>query len=449
MDFLQFAQLLFDNQLLASEGTVRDVLTKYQHAMAHGPEYVGLVKRESLNTMLNTEVFKGSDGTRIGILPVKGALVYEETQWEAICGMTSYEGLVARAEKMILELGAEHIILELNSGGGMAYGCFESAQHVRNLADKHNVKITAYVDGVAFSGGYAWCCIADEVVVNPMGKVGSIGVVLPLVNTSEMDKKEGIERIYITAGKSKVPFDKDGKFTKEAISDIQASVNETYAMFVDHVADMRKMNRDDVIDTEAKTFGTKEALKLGLIDQVMTKEQFYEHLGNFNGDSNMSIKVEGEKVKVEGESSVHTALVGQINDLKDQVTGFQGQITTLTADKAKLTTDLGVAQARITELEGQLASANKSAEEAVLKSRQARISAFVSDEAVQEHMDFVEGFSDEKFDKYVSRLEKEQEKVEKTFEEQGQGADAGDKPDEVISVQERMVTRMRERNKTK
>ncbi|MBN4841521.1 S49 family peptidase, partial [Citrobacter braakii] len=216
--------------------------------------------------------------------------------------------------------------------------------------------------------------------------------------------------------------------TKEAISDIQASVNETYAMFVDHVADMRKMNRDDVIDTEAKTFGTKEALKLGLIDQVMTKEQFYEHLGNFNGDSNMSIKVEGEKVKVEGESSVHTALVGQINDLKDQVTGFQGQITTLTADKAKLTTDLGVAQARITELEGQLASANKSAEEAVLKSRQARISAFVSDEAVQEHMDFVEGFSDEKFDKYVSRLEKEQEKVEKTFEEQGQGADAGDKP---------------------
>ncbi|MBN4688689.1 hypothetical protein, partial [Escherichia coli] len=80
----------------------------------------------------------------------------------------------------------------------------------------------------------------------------------------------------------------------------------------------------------------------------------------------MSIKVEGEKVKVEGESSVHTALVGQINDLKDQVTGFQGQITTLTADKAKLTTDLGVAQARITELEGQLASANKSAEEAVL-----------------------------------------------------------------------------------
>ncbi|WP_378347304.1 S49 family peptidase [Acinetobacter baumannii] len=449
MEFLQFAQLLFDNQLLASEGTVRDVLAKYEYAMVHGYEQVGLVKRESINTMMNTKVFKGTDGTRIGILPVKGALIYEETQWEAMCGMTSYEGLVARAEKMILEMGAEHIILELNSGGGMAYGCFESAQHVRNLADKHDVKITAYVDGVAFSGGYAWCCIADEVIVNPMGKVGSIGVVLPLVNTSEMDKKEGIERIYITAGKSKVPFDKDGKFTKEAISDIQAGVNETYAMFVDHVADMRKMNRDDVIDTEAKTFGTKEALKLGLIDQVMTKEQFYEHLGNFNGDSTMSIKVEGEKTKVEGDSPVHTALVGQITDLQSKVTGFEGQITQLTADKQKLSTDLTAAQDRIKELEGQVSVANKAAEEATAKSREARISAFVAVDAVQEHMDFVEGFSDEKFDKYVSRLEKESEKVEQTFVEQGEGADSGDTTQAEISVQERMVTRMRERNKTK
>ena len=107
MDFLQFAQLLFDNQLLASEGAVRDVLAKYEYAMEHGYESVGLVKRESYNTQVNTKVFKGTDGTRIGILPVKGALVYEESEWEALCGMTSYEGLVAKAEKMIKELEAD------------------------------------------------------------------------------------------------------------------------------------------------------------------------------------------------------------------------------------------------------------------------------------------------------------------------------------------------------
>lgn len=454
MDFLQFAQLLFDNQLLASEGTVRDVLTKYEHAMVHGPEYVGLVKKQSFNTQMNTRVFKGTDGTRIGILPIKGALVYEETEWEALCGMTSYEGLVAKAEKMILEMEAEHLILELNSGGGMAYGCFEAAQHIRNLANKHDVKITAYVDGVAFSGGYALCCIADEVIVNPMGKVGSIGVVLPLVNYSEMEKKQGIERIYITAGKSKVPFDKDGKFTKEAISEIQASVNDTYAMFVDHVADMRKMNRDDVIDTEAKTFGTKEALRLGLIDQVMTKEQFYEHLGNFNGDSSMGIKVEGEKTKVEGDSPVHTALVGQISDLKTQVQGFEGQITTLngeitqlTADKVKLTTDLGTAQARVTELEKQITDSQADAQKALVEAREARITALVAKDDVAGHMEMIEGFTPEKFEKYISTLEKQNALIEGSFKEQGEKVDEGEGDPQIMSVSDRMVKRIRDRKK--
>lgn len=452
MDFLQFAQLLFDNQLLASEGTVRSVLSKYEYAMTHGYEQVGLIKKVSENTEFNTRVYKGTDGTVIGVLPVKGALIYEESQWEAACGMTSYEGLVARAEKMIKELGAEHLILELNSGGGMAYGCFEAAQHVRNLAREHNVKITAYVDGVAFSGGYAWCCIADEVIVNPMGKVGSIGVVLPLVNISEMEKKQGIERIYITAGKSKVPFDKDGKFTKEAISDIQASVNETYAMFVDHVATMRGMNRDDVIDTEAKTFGTKEALRLGLIDHVMTKEQFYEHLGNFNGDTNMTVHVQ-DKTKVEGDSPVHTALVGQITDLKSQITGFQdtitakdAEITKLTGEKQKVDAELVTAQSRIQALESQVQEKEKAAKDAVLESRKARISALVADEAVAEQMEFVDGFTDEKFDKYIATLEKQNEKIEGSFEEQGQKVE-DEGGDEVLSVDERMSSRIRERKK--
>lgn len=453
MDFLQFSQLLFDNQLLASEGTVREVYEKYQLAIQHTPEYVGLSKKVTMETEFNTKVFKGTDGTKYGLLPVKGALVYEETGWEALCGMTSYEGLQAKAERMINRDGVEHIILELNSGGGMAYGCFETAQYVKNLASQNDVKITAYVDGVAFSGGYAWCCIADEVIVNPMAKVGSIGVVLPLVNRSEQDKKEGIERIYITAGKSKVPFDKDGKFTKEAISDIQKDVMVTYEMFVQHVADMRGMSRDDVMDTEAKTFGTKDALKLGLIDDVMTKEQFYEHLGNFNGDTSMSItalqnkskeRVEGADAgtQVEGaESPVMINLVEQIKDLKADVQNKGTEITALTGQVTTLTT-------RNQELEKQLSEAKVAAEASTKEAREAKIAQFVAADDVAEHMEFVADFDKDKFDKYVARLEKEHEKVESSFEEQGQQAAADDDQPE-LSVEEKMLARIQARKQGK
>lgn len=171
MGFLEFSQLLFNRELLASKGTVEDVLSKYQLAITHGHEFVGLVKNnKSYQTVMGSNVFKGDDGKLLGILPVKGALIYEETGWEALCGMTSYEGLQNKAEYMIRERGIDHLILELNSGGGMAYGCFETAQYVKNLAKENDVKITTYVDGVAHSGGYAWACIADEVILNPMAR---------------------------------------------------------------------------------------------------------------------------------------------------------------------------------------------------------------------------------------------------------------------------------------
>ena len=76
--------------------------------------------------------------------------------------MTSYESIQGQAEYLIKKEKVNEIILDVNSGGGQAYGCFEAAQSVRNLANKNNVKITTYVDGVAYSGGYAWASIADE-----------------------------------------------------------------------------------------------------------------------------------------------------------------------------------------------------------------------------------------------------------------------------------------------
>lgn len=290
-----------------------------------------------------------------------------------------------------------------------------------------------------------------------MGKVGSIGVVLPLVNRSEQDKKEGIERIYITAGKSKVPFDKDGKFTKEALADIKDSVMETYDMFVNHVADMRGMDRNDVIDTEAKTFGTKEALKLGLIDKVMTKEQFYEHLGNFNGDSSMSVMTSASKTKekVEGnDSPVHLALTGQITSLQGEVTNLEtqvttltGQISTLTGEKAQLVTELATANTRIQELDTEAAKIKQDAVNATLDARKAKIAALVSVDDVEEHLGFVENFDDEKFEKYISRLEKSNEKIEEGFEEQGQGD--GDDSAQIVDVSQKMVQRIRDRKKGK
>lgn len=453
INFLQLSQLLFNRPLLASGGTVQEVLAQYYLATEHGPEFVGLGKKVTMETEYNTRVFKGTDGTKMGILPVKGMLVYEETGWETLCGMTAYESLQAKAEKMIFDDKVEHIILEVNSGGGMAYGCFETAQYIKRIASENNVRLTTYVDGAAYSGGYAFASIGDEVIVNPMGKVGSIGVVLPLTNTSEKDKKEGVERIYITAGKSKVPYDKDGKFTKEALSDLEEDIMVTYEMFVDHVADMRGISAEAVKNTEAKTFGTEKALELGLIDSVMTKEQFYQHLGNFNGDTSMSITGKQGGARVESDkqdSPVMVALTEQITNLKGDVAARDEQITNLTTAKAAVDGELVTANARIKELEGELKVAQTAQADAVKTARTAKISAYVAADEVEGHLELVDGFSDEKFDKYVSNLEKQHEKVSKSMEEIGvdhKGADPDvNKDGGAVSVDAGLAAYIRKKN---
>jgi len=430
LDFMELSQLLFGQELLVSESVAKLLLSKHELAMKHGNEYVGVVKKGKQSSIDAASVYKKDDGTLIGVIPVKGTLVYEETGWEALCGMTSYEGIKYKVEHMIKDKGVKEILLDINSGGGMAYGCFEIAQYVRDLATDNGVNIKAYVDGVAYSGGYAWLAIADEVVVNPMAGVGSIGVVLPLVNTSERDKKEGIKRVYVTAGKSKVPFDEDGNYTKEALGRIEDDVNDTYKMFVDHVANNRNLDKKAVEETEAKTFRPKEALKLGLIDNIMSKEQFYKHI-NFNGEPSTMATTENDGTKVQDNgNAVHDKLVADISKLEgEKQAGIDAN--------AKLQVELDAEKEKVKQLTTQLEVAQKEKASAILASRTAKITALVSEDDVADHMEFAADMDGAMFDKYVAKLAKTQEKISQSFVEQGVDEDESGK--KVLTADERMA----------
>lgn len=70
------------------------------------------------------------DGKR-GNLNVTGTLVYKAGQIDADCmELTSYEKLVATAKAQINE-GVDEILMYVDTGGGEAYSCFESAKEVR------------------------------------------------------------------------------------------------------------------------------------------------------------------------------------------------------------------------------------------------------------------------------------------------------------------------------
>ena len=226
-----------------------------------------------------TEEFPPTVENGVGLLTIEGSLTYKHSWLSALCGLVSYQKLIADFESLI-EQGAHTIALDLDSPGGMAYQCFETAMRLRQIADENNVRIISYVDGMAASAAYALASISDEIIMNPMAKVGSIGVVISIVNDLPKRIEEGSEVVFVYSGESKIPYEKDGKLREDFIADLQKDTDLLYQDFIKHVAQFRPMSPGEIRDTNAKTFRPTDAMRMGLADKEMTSFEFIDYLAD-------------------------------------------------------------------------------------------------------------------------------------------------------------------------
>lgn len=213
----------------------------------------------------------------IGVIDIMGPLTYRSSGWEALCGGMSYEMLVEETREL-LDAGCKTIVMNIDSGGGEAYGAFEAADEVRAMADEAGAKLYSYIDGTAASAAYAIACVSDEVISNPYGRAGSIGVLIALYNDSEHLKQEGYERIFITDGEQKVPFAKDGSFREEFLEGLQESVTNLGDSFRAHVSKYTGLSTEALKDTQARVFDAEQALSLGLVNKIMTRNEFVSYV---------------------------------------------------------------------------------------------------------------------------------------------------------------------------
>ncbi len=178
----------------------------------------------------------------------------------------------------MIENGIKTIVMDCDSGGGEAFSAFESADELRKMCDDNGVILYAYVDGSACSAMYAIACVADELISNPMSEVGSIGVLIALYNDSKALEMEGYERIFITDGTDKVPFDSDGNFKDSFLEDLQTRVSELGDEFRAHVAKYTQLSVDDLKATQAKVYSAQDALSMGLINKIQTRSEFVSYV---------------------------------------------------------------------------------------------------------------------------------------------------------------------------
>lgn len=220
---------------------------------------------------------KPAKAGKIGLIDIHGSLTNKPV--ESLCGATgtSYAGLQDQVSALI-DSGCKTIVLDVSSGGGEAFNCFQTGNSIRKMADANDVYLIAYVQDCAASAAYALTVIADEVVAHPQGMVGSVGVLVALMNNSKALEKAGLSRTFITAGANKIPFDADGEFREGFLADLQDQVNDLYEQFCAHVAHYTGLSVDAVKATEASMFRAPKALEMGLINSIKSNEEFADYL---------------------------------------------------------------------------------------------------------------------------------------------------------------------------
>lgn len=202
----------------------------------------------------------------VGILRVEGPLFKRANILTEFCGATSYEVLRRDLQAALDNPDIKSILLTVDSPGGEANGCDELATAIYQARGAK--PITAYVSGMAASGGYWIASAAERVVVSELAILGSIGVVLGVEDRSAADARRGVRNVQFVSSQS--PGKRPDPTTDKGRSQIQAIVDDLAAVFVGAVAKHRRVTTDAVI----KNFGAggvkigAKAVASGMADEV-------------------------------------------------------------------------------------------------------------------------------------------------------------------------------------
>lgn len=395
---LRLAQSLYNKPHLVT-GDFLDSVIEYL-----GDRNTGNVELSARETLAGrSRDLNYNPDTQIGWVSMEGPLTY--LQYEGLCGPSGPSYQKIRDEvKQMLDSGAKLIVLDQDSPGGEAYQAFETAEYIRQEADKHGAKIIAYVDGMSASASYVFSAVADEVIMNPQAEVGSIGVVVKLRNINGAMRNAGVEDTYVYAGESKVPFDEDGKFTPDFINDLQEKVDSLYVDFVQHVSTMRGISPESVVATQAKTFMADQAITLGLADKKMTLSEFAEYLADISQSGGTMPIGNIFKTNKQEDDLEMTALAQaqeQIASLEASLVEAQAAVVELAQVKEQLTQMKEAAattEAALKEAQAQLEAVAQEKEQMKAEARKEKLAAVMSDEQVENVFQALAGLDDTAFE---------------------------------------------------
>ena len=177
--------------------------------------------------------------------------------------------------------GLRGLIFEINSPGGAVVACKEIGDAIKQTG----MATVAWIRDLGASGAYWIASACQRIVADPCSTVGSIGVLSPQIEISELMKKYGVKYEGYKSGDYKdmgIPFRKSSEKERKLIRE---HLRKLHDVFIKEVAENRGLEISEVKKfSQGQVYLGEEAKRLGLVDKLGGRDEVVrqcEITGNF------------------------------------------------------------------------------------------------------------------------------------------------------------------------
>ena len=273
-------------------------------------KYISLYDNKGLHEAINKYAgqidYKTYDVTyhgSVGIIHISGIISRHADMFASFFGMGSaaIENIAKDFQSLLDNEEVKSIILDFDTPGGAITGVNELAEIIYKARGIKPIK--AYVTGMACSAGYFLASACDEIIIDEMGQVGSIGVMR--VVSKQNDKS-------VIFKSSQSPMKNIDGESEQGRAEYQAKVDYLASIFIDKVAKYRGITADEVINRGNKggVLVGAVAVTAGLADRLGSMDSLIEELNNKGKKENHKEKKMPENLKEHAEEkAVDTASI--------------------------------------------------------------------------------------------------------------------------------------------
>lgn len=205
---------------------------------------------------------------KIVILPLKGNIGMGKKEENEIKSDAIHAYPVLAALKNLREdKSIKGVILEIDSPGGSAFASELIYQEILKL--RKNVKVYAYFQNVAASGGYYIASACDKIISNPFCITGSIGTVMIRPNLKKLYNKYGVSKQRIEFYPLREIFSEYGQLSPESKDFLTKEIKRVNGQFYERVMLSRKKNLNELESlAQGRVFTGKSFLASSMVDST-------------------------------------------------------------------------------------------------------------------------------------------------------------------------------------